>query len=184
MYFPFGARPIFKGELLNFRGVNESTIKQCRWWQTEQWNWPGQGLCSWQNCHFHSPCNEQGRFENEPMICLVGGFNPFEKHWSKWGSFPQIGVKIKHIWNHQLRTHDLFTTRTRGVHTIQTVWSPGSSTKDLLAKMAAADGRSTAWICKTSWLELERRKPLVLFTAPTMAGLTQWSFLVPLIGGR
>ena len=32
---------------------------------------------------------------------LVGGFNPFENI-SKIGSSPQVGVKIKNIWNHQL----------------------------------------------------------------------------------
>ena len=25
---------------------------------------------------------------------VVGGFNPFERHESKWGYLPQIGVKI------------------------------------------------------------------------------------------
>ena len=35
--------------------------------------------------------------------CLVGGFNPSERYYSSQiGSFPQIGVKIKHIWNHHL----------------------------------------------------------------------------------
>ena len=34
---------------------------------------------------------------------LVGGFNPSEKYASKWGSFSQIGVKMKiYIWNHHL----------------------------------------------------------------------------------
>ena len=32
---------------------------------------------------------------------LVAGFNPL-KHISQIGSFPQVGVKIKHIWNHHL----------------------------------------------------------------------------------
>ena len=32
---------------------------------------------------------------------LVGGFNPFEKYARQIGSFPQVGVKIKNIWNHQ-----------------------------------------------------------------------------------
>ena len=32
---------------------------------------------------------------------LVGDFNPFEKYYSQNGSFPQIGVKIKNVWNHQ-----------------------------------------------------------------------------------
>ena len=33
---------------------------------------------------------------------LVGGFNPFEKYARQIGSFPQVGVKIKNIWNHHL----------------------------------------------------------------------------------
>ena len=34
---------------------------------------------------------------------LVGGWtNPFEKYARQNGSFPQIGVKIKNIWNHHL----------------------------------------------------------------------------------
>ena len=31
---------------------------------------------------------------------LVGGFNPFEKYARQIGSFPQVGLKIKNIWNH------------------------------------------------------------------------------------
>ena len=31
---------------------------------------------------------------------LVGGFNPFEKYDRQNGNLPQIGVKIKNIWNH------------------------------------------------------------------------------------
>ena len=31
----------------------------------------------------------------------VGGFNPFE-NFGRIGSFPQVGVKIKNIWNHHL----------------------------------------------------------------------------------
>ena len=31
---------------------------------------------------------------------LVGGFNPFEKYISQIGWFPQVGMKIKNIWNH------------------------------------------------------------------------------------
>ena len=35
-----------------------------------------------------------------PNTHLGGGFNPFEKYARQIGSFPQVGVKIKHIWNH------------------------------------------------------------------------------------
>ena len=31
---------------------------------------------------------------------LVGGFNPFEKYWSKKPNLPPIQVKIENIWNH------------------------------------------------------------------------------------
>ena len=31
---------------------------------------------------------------------LVGGFNTFEKYARQMGSFPQVGVKTKNIWNH------------------------------------------------------------------------------------
>ena len=33
---------------------------------------------------------------------LFGGVNPSEKYARQIGSFPQIGVKIKNIWNHHL----------------------------------------------------------------------------------
>ena len=37
------------------------------------------------------------------LIChLGGGFNPFEKYARQIGSFPQIGMKIKNVWNHHL----------------------------------------------------------------------------------
>ena len=32
----------------------------------------------------------------------VDGFNPIEKNARRIGSFPQVRVKIKNIWNHQL----------------------------------------------------------------------------------
>ena len=31
------------------------------------------------------------------IYILVGGFNPFEKYDRQIGSFPQVGMKIKHI---------------------------------------------------------------------------------------
>ena len=36
------------------------------------------------------------------LAFLVGGFNPFEKYARQIGSFPQVGMKIENIWNHQL----------------------------------------------------------------------------------
>ena len=39
---------------------------------------------------------------NKTLTVLVGGFNPSEKYARQNGSLPQIGVKIKNIWNHHL----------------------------------------------------------------------------------
>ena len=40
---------------------------------------------------------------------LVGGWtNPLEKYARQIGSFPEVGMKIQNIWNHQLGTHCLF----------------------------------------------------------------------------
>ena len=33
---------------------------------------------------------------------LVGGFNPLEKYWLKMGNLPQVGVKMKNLWNQHL----------------------------------------------------------------------------------
>ncbi len=33
---------------------------------------------------------------------LVGGFNPFATYYSQIGSFPQMGLNTKNIWNHHL----------------------------------------------------------------------------------
>ena len=42
---------------------------------------------------------------------LVGGWtNPLEKYARQIGSFPEVGMKIKNIWNHQLGTHCLFNS--------------------------------------------------------------------------
>ena len=40
---------------------------------------------------------KQGTLNNH---FLVGGFNSFEKYAHQIGSSPQVGVKMKHIWNH------------------------------------------------------------------------------------
>ena len=37
-------------------------------------------------------------------IYLVGGFDPIEKYACQIGSFPQVGMNIRNIWNHH---HDL-----------------------------------------------------------------------------
>ena len=45
-----------------------------------------------------------GTYSNSKMIVekhvLVGGFNPFEKYWSKWESSPNRGEHKKNIWNY------------------------------------------------------------------------------------
>ena len=38
---------------------------------------------------------------NKDPYNLVGGFNPFETYARQIGLFPQVGLKIKNIWNHQ-----------------------------------------------------------------------------------
>ena len=40
-------------------------------------------------------------FPNKMNLDLVGGFNPIKQN-SQSESFAQVGVKIKHIWNHYL----------------------------------------------------------------------------------
>ena len=44
-------------------------------------------------------------------IYMVGGWtNPFEKYYVvKLGQFPQVGVKIKDVLNHQLATFQITT---------------------------------------------------------------------------
>ena len=44
---------------------------------------------SWQNPSWRCIC-----------AYLVGGFNPFETYTRQIGSFPQVGMNIKNIWNH------------------------------------------------------------------------------------
>ena len=73
----------------------------------------GWSLSAWRECHRLVQQRwwdvgdqlERGRifcFENMGLFNLVGGWtNPFEKYARQLGNLPQIGVKIKHIWNHQ-----------------------------------------------------------------------------------
>ena len=44
------------------------------------------------------------------QIYLVGGFNPFEKYARQIGNLPQIGVKIKNIWNQHPVIHQIPST--------------------------------------------------------------------------
>ena len=64
--------------------------------------------------------------KNKNKRLLVGGFNPSENV-SQIGSFPQVGVKIKNIWNHHLDSHLTWTAYPCHVMAIT---SPGKETWD------------------------------------------------------
>ncbi len=51
--------------------------------------------------------NSHGLLPHQPFKSnLVGGFNPSQKYDRQNGNLPQIGVKIKNVWNHRsCRTH-------------------------------------------------------------------------------
>ena len=51
------------------------------------------------------------RLGYNPHLYLVGGCNPFPKYARQIGSFPQVGVKIKNIWNHHLDTPWKFNSK-------------------------------------------------------------------------
>ena len=52
-----------------------------------------------------------------PLILnLVGGFNLFEKYACQIGWFPQVGVKIKNIWNHHLVNLQTFCNLVKKIH--------------------------------------------------------------------
>ena len=49
------------------------------------------------------------------ILKLVGGFtNPFEKYARQIGSFPQVGMKIKNVWNHHLVKAWVLKSRSTG----------------------------------------------------------------------
>ncbi len=48
------------------------------------------------------PYEQMGWFGGVLHPYLVGGFNPSEKYARQIGPFPQVGMKIKNIWNHHL----------------------------------------------------------------------------------
>ena len=52
----------------------------------------------WKNSHqsFH----RQSEYHDSDRVILVGGFNPFDKYARQIGSFLQVRVKIKNLWNH------------------------------------------------------------------------------------
>ena len=53
-----------------------------------------------------SPRWHQSFRNTKKQIYIVGGrTNPFEKYARQIGSFLQIGMKIKNLWNHQLEIH-------------------------------------------------------------------------------
>ena len=49
----------------------------------------------------YSNISNENQYTKNPQTVLVGGFNPVENI-SHIGSFPQVGVNIKNIWNHHL----------------------------------------------------------------------------------
>ena len=62
---------------------------------------------------------------------LVGGFNPFEQYARQIGSFLQVGVKIKDIWNHHLEFHHpdkRFTVFRRQF--LPSAWNPRHPNRD------------------------------------------------------
>ena len=52
----------------------------------------------------HHPCKRKKNIFQTANFWLVGGFNPFENI-SQFGSFPQVEVNIKNIWNHHLEIY-------------------------------------------------------------------------------
>ena len=61
--------------------------------------------CECSTFHFHDQLKIWGiiSVKLDPTWCvtkIVGGFNPSEKYARQIGSFPQIGMKIKNVWNH------------------------------------------------------------------------------------
>ena len=54
---------------------------------------------------------------------LVGGFNPDLKNISQNGNLPQIGVKIKNIWNHHL-AQDLALSLRVYRDSLGSIWGP------------------------------------------------------------
>ena len=49
--------------------------------------------------------------EGNILCYLVGGFNPFEKYARQNGNLSQVGMKIKNIWNHHLRSYTIVCYR-------------------------------------------------------------------------
>ena len=53
--------------------------------------------------HLRSPWKKNNwtiHWNVPPSRGFPGGFNPSAKYFSQFGSFPQIGINIKHAWNH------------------------------------------------------------------------------------
>ena len=80
---------------------------------------------------------------------LFGGFNPSEKYARQNGNLPQIGVKIKNIWNHHLviyyinQTASLKTPQNQGIiHLIPRHQFPEFSTKTKRRVFAFGSARS------------------------------------------
>ena len=78
---------------------------------------------------------------------LVGGWtNPFEKYARQIGHLPQIGMKIKNIWNHHLALNwliDLIDHFGRGV--IKKIDAPPKLKMESLKMMESPRGTSFFW---------------------------------------
>ena len=60
-----------------------------------------------------------------PSNILVGGWtNPFEKYARQIGSSPQVGVKIKNIWNHHLVLHFMTDSEENSISSTSTTNQP------------------------------------------------------------
>ena len=125
----FGSRPIFI-----FRGFPY-------WFQ-----WGYINFCSW----YFFQLSPFGKTQK-----LVGGFNPFEKN-SQIGSFPQVGVKIKHIQNHRsCRSHRVgaeTTTYRKSSDTISSAIFLRSDASPSVEMVAIASPRSVFfWLRCIGW---------------------------------
>ena len=64
------------------------------------WRTPGQPSHH-QACHGVVKVNLRSTHKQHADLYIRGGFTQFEKYARQNGNLPQIGVKIKNIWNHQ-----------------------------------------------------------------------------------
>ncbi len=55
-----------------------------------------------ENWNFETRSVKMSESKNDTKPLLVGGWTTPLKNVSQSGSFPQVGVKIKNLWNHHL----------------------------------------------------------------------------------